>query len=568
MLLYIQMIGYSILLHANLCTSISNNLEISKTCPTWTYPSPPHNECVCGNAPGISCDQDTLTVSVRAGHNICMFFSDNLQTILIGTCPYIFNGQIPRNTSQIMEEISKLCLLQHRTGPLCGECVENYTLPAYSYNLGCIRCESYKNGWIKFIAAAFLPVTLFYIIVITFRLSVTSSSLNAFVMIHQIVAIPPVIRQIYSSNQVISSYHVSYTGQYSVDFLIAIFAFWNLDYFRSFYGPICLYPNINYQHVLLLEYAIGVYPLFLILLTYIFVKLHDNSSVVVWLWKTFHRCLASVRRQWNTQSYLVHALATFIVLSYIKILNTSFEFLIPSHVFNMKGQNVNKFLWYYNGSVDMTSKGYLPYLVLAIFMLVFFNILPLLLLALYPFKWFQKFLIGHLPLKFKLALQIFMDTFHGCFEDTAHDYRHFATLYMAVRFLNLLIVSVFSSRLYNSAVSFLFAFTVVLVAWFQPYKCKRSNKVDVVMLLVMITGYTSLTLYSLELYLFPKWLRGAILAAVILIIYGYLGFLILASIISRFQVCFTEGKFRLLTCIKITCKHCVTNEEDQALLIT
>ena len=110
MFLYIQVIGYSILLHANLCTSISNNLEISKTCPTWTYPSPPHNECVCGNAPGISCDQDTLTVSVRAGRNICMFFSDNLQTILIGTCPYMFNGQIPRNTSQIMEEISKLCL--------------------------------------------------------------------------------------------------------------------------------------------------------------------------------------------------------------------------------------------------------------------------------------------------------------------------------------------------------------------------------------------------------------------------------------------------------------------------
>ena len=25
-------------------------------------------------------------------------------------------------------------------------------------------------------------------------------------------------------------------------------------------------------------------------------------------------------------------------------------------------------------------------------------------------------------------------TFHGCFEDAAHDYCHFATLYMAVRF--------------------------------------------------------------------------------------------------------------------------------------
>ena len=102
-------------------------------------------------------------------------------------------------------------------------------------------------------------------------------------------------------------------------------------------------------------------------------------------------------------------------------------------------------------------------------------------------------------------------TFHGCFEDAAHDYRHFATLYMAVRFLNLLIVSVFSIKLYNSAVSFLFTFTVMLVAWFQPYKCNRSNKADIIMLLAMITAFTSSTMHSLELYLFPKWLRQVIL---------------------------------------------------------
>ena len=75
--------------------------------------------------------------------------------------------------------------------------------------------------------------------------------------------------------------------------------------------------------------------------------------------------------------------------------------------------------------------------------------------------------------------------------ESAHDYRHFAILYMAVRFLNLLIVSVFGIKLYNSAVSILFTITVVLVAKFQPFKCKRSNKADIVMLLVIIAAYTS-----------------------------------------------------------------------------
>ena len=175
-----------ILFHTSLSICIiSKGSEISATGPTGTYPSTSHNECVCANIPGsgVICDPDTLTVFVVM-ENICMFFSEELQTTLIGTCPYWFAGKLPRNISQIMEESNNVCLYQHQTGPLCGECEDNYTLSVYSYYLGCVKCESYNNGWIKFIAATFLPVTLFYIIIIAFRLSVTSSTLNAFVMIN------------------------------------------------------------------------------------------------------------------------------------------------------------------------------------------------------------------------------------------------------------------------------------------------------------------------------------------------------------------------------------------------
>ena len=279
----------------------------------------------------------------------------------------------------------------NRKGQLCGECVENYTLPAYSYFLGCVKCENYNNGWIKFIAAAFLPLTFFYNVVILFRISATSSTLNAFVMVTQVSASPPVIRHIYSNNLVTNTHHVDHSTQLIVQFLIVIFTIWNLDFFRSWHGYNCIYPDLNYQQVLLLEYAIGIYPLFLILLTFFLVKLHDNFAIVVWFWRPFHRCLVSFRRQWNTQSYLVHALATFIVLSYVKILNTSYEFLIPSQLYDAEGNRIHKAYWYYDGRVDMTSKSYLPYLVLALFMLLFFNVFPLALLALYPFKDFLSF---------------------------------------------------------------------------------------------------------------------------------------------------------------------------------
>ena len=352
----------TILIHESKCNNESTGLPI---CPMWTYPSPSDNHCICGTKlhNSIICDRNTLT-TVLIVREICVFFSEELQTTLAGTCPYGHGGILPRNASEIElpYESKWFCFNLHRTGPLCGECEENYTLPVYSYHLGCVKCESYKNGLIKFAAAAFLPLTLFYIIVITFRISVTSPTLNAFVMINQVLAIPPVIRQIYSANLELLTRPRSYYVQYNLtDFIIAIIAIWNLDFFRSFYGPLCLRSDLKYQQVLLLEYAIGLYPLLLITYTYLLTKLHDNFSIVVWLWKPVHRCLAVFRRHWNIQSYLIHALATFIVLSYVKILNTSFEFLIPSHVYNMQGQIVNKAYWYYNGGVDMTSKDYLPY---------------------------------------------------------------------------------------------------------------------------------------------------------------------------------------------------------------
>ena len=239
-MLLLATIVVCILFHACLCISINGSSEVS-VCPTWTYPTPPNNECVCGDGidGSISCDPDTLTVSITKKY-MCMFFSEELQTMFAGTCPYniYVGGNVPRNISQSMEGNThdQFCFHDHmhREGPLCGECEENYTLPAYSYYLGCIKCESYKNGWIKFVAAAFLPVTLFYIIVITFRLSITSSSLNVFVMIHQVLAIPPVVRRIYSSNHVNDLYYTSYAKQYYfVDFIIAFLRFGTLTSFGA-----------------------------------------------------------------------------------------------------------------------------------------------------------------------------------------------------------------------------------------------------------------------------------------------------------------------------------------------
>ena len=290
--------------------------------------------------------------------------------------------------------------------------------------------------------------------------------------------------------------------------------------------------------------------------------MHDNLAFVVWLWKPFHRCLAVFRRQWNIQSYLVHVFATFIVLSYVKILNTSFELLRFSHLYDVHGNRILKVYWYYDGRVDMTSKDYIPILLLALFMLLFFNVFPLALLALYPFKCFQRLLNFCLSQKTRLVLQVYMDSFHGCYEDTAHDYRHFATLYLAVRFLNLLMSSIFNYTLYLPTAALVFVFALALVAKFQPYKKKRDNTVDIILLLAFITAFISSSMHYAEEFMYTNLTNDLIITISVLIILGYQVFLILASVFPKVIQCCKKCKTLLLTKIKMN----EVNEEDRPLL--
>ena len=258
----------------------------------------------------------------------------------------------------------------------------------------------------------------------------------------------------------------------------------------------------------------------------------------------FHKCLVQFRKQWNIRSYLVNALATFFVLSYVKILNVSLQFLTSSLVYDVNGQLVSKRFWYYDGRVVMTSREYLPYLVLALSMLLTFNVFPLVLLTLYPFKFFQVFLNNCPCLKYKLALRLFMDAFYGCYKD---NYRHFAALYLAVGLFTLLLFSVFSRyTVCMSIASLSFVIALTLVAKFQPYKQKRSNSIDICMLLTLITAAVITTLQSAIGLSCLKLVRAIILAVVALIPLSYILFLALAHIGSRTMQYFSRIKIFLL----------------------
>ena len=227
---------------------------------------------------------------------------------------------------------------------MCSGCVDGYASPVYSYSFDCVECKDYKYNWLKYIAVAFLPLTVFYIIVILFRISAASGALNGYVLMCQLVTTPVYVR-LFSR----------FGSTLELGLYITWLGVWNLDFFRRIYPPFCLHPKLSMLQILMLDYVIAVYPLILVIavyplilviavyplilviITYICVKLHNRYSLVVQLWSPFYKCFALIRNEWDITRSLVGAFATFILLSYVKILNVSFQILTPNTLYDIKG---------------------------------------------------------------------------------------------------------------------------------------------------------------------------------------------------------------------------------------
>ena len=482
--------GSSELMNSFVDISLPSKFDDNTTCGTWRTPGN-STSCECGSSREgiVKCDNSSGKVSLLRCY--CMTFDVNESVLVVGRCLY---GCVRRNYANSYyrrpsnkSKLNELCSRFHRKGQLCGECEEGFALPVYSYDINCVNCTNhYANNWIKYLVVSLLPLTLFFIVIVTCRVSVTSGVMNAFILLCQTASLPSISRD-YS--QTLERYH----GRSSVVFIMIAVAgtlctIWNLDFFRALYTPFCLHPETTTPQILALDYVIAVYPLVLLTTVYLFVKLHDSNYIVItYLWRPFHRCFAQFRRDWNIKTSLIDSFATFFLLSYMKFLSVSFDLLTPVPIFNIDGKTPSKHYLYWDGTVEYFGSEHLPYAILAITVLIIFNILPLLLLCLYPCRWFQKCLNY---CKFQShSLHIFMDAFQGCYKDGTNgsrDCRWFAGLYLFFRILIMALLGVTLSRFFLPLVGSAVLVLLIITAILQPYKDNAHNRINVFFLSVII----------------------------------------------------------------------------------
>ena len=440
-------------------------------CPPWMYRDQSSRQCNCSTIPygAVYCDPTIPRTSLL--DCFCMTYDNVQNRTQLGTCifgnsdisspDYVYNN-LPNNTADLDQF---MCGRDNRTSTLCGKCKDGYSPLVYSYKLSCMNCTGMNHNWIKYAAVAYVPLTAFFFLVVLFKFSGTSPLLRAFITVSQGLSSPVCIRVLLRSGE------RSAVIDFVIKSLATLYGVWNLDFFRTIIPPICL--NITPLQALLLDYGIAFYPILLIIVSYILIRLYcHNTRLAIWIWKPFKRCFNTSGTKWEVQGSIVNAFATFLLLSYMKVLVVSFDLLVYTEIYNQNGSGYTiTSALYYDASVEMFSKEHLPYAITAIIVLLIINVTPLLFLVFYPMKVFQKCL-NALRVQ-RESVTIFIDCFQGYYKDGTNGTRDYRYLSVAMNLLQVFVFCFFAVA--KSSFSFpVVAVTLILLSVLilacQPYK--------------------------------------------------------------------------------------------------
>ncbi len=459
------------------------------------------NDCRCADSLDgvVLCDpsgdvfiQSTFCMSIDGGEEV------------VGRCPYSFLKysdlkttniglyyKVPNNTYQLEHA---LCDRLNRYGLLCGRCKDGFGHSVYPFFDDCVDCprDRYSPNWALYVFLSFGPLTVLLMIIVCLRVNAASAPLNAFVFISQVITQPPLTRGFVSTIKVS---FLSEGGKIFLRLLFSLYGIWNLDFFISIIPSFCV-PFHNAVYAILFTYLIALYPLVVLVILYVCIELHSRGvRVIVWLWRPLYPHYVRFRRHCDIRASVIDAFVTFFLLSYMKILFLSFDFFAFSYLKNKDGSTV-KIVSYFDAGVVISSEPK-PVIILSMlsisFILLFFTLLPLVLILLYPCGFCQKCLT-YCKVDFQ-SLHFFMNAFNGHFKDGTEgtfDCRFFAAIFLFIRIL----ISVEYVTLYfNYHTSVITTCTAlaIAIAVVQPYRKKFAhfNRLDPLTIFLFICWLVS-----------------------------------------------------------------------------
>ena len=473
-------------------------------CPPWTYRHHENSSCECRDNLNskLYCYYYSNTseyYELQVRNCFCVTYNPTTRETIAGYCPYNYNSarlELSNNNSSGTVLNQRVCGIWKRRGNLCSQCMEGYGIQLYSYKLECVQCKEFCiKDLFKFLAIAFLPLTLMLTIILLFHINILRPPWSVYILVAQVITAPPIMQGFYSAFYYLElkGGSVELAEQIVSDVYSSIFGVWNLDFFRAYINSLCISPTITNLQSAAIEGCIGLYPLTLLGFLYTLMTLHDRGyGIAIKVWRPFHWCLSRFRSKLAIKSSLIDTFATFYLLSCIKLGFAGFYILSPTRIWSPSG-NVT---WavYYDPSVQYFSHTHCIYSVVTFLLTFLLLVLPFLLLVLYPFRWFQRCL-NHFHLR-SLALHTFVDAFQGCYKDGTNgtrDYRWFSSLQISLRLclplLFFLVLKQPQPALFLSVITLGVYITLFVIS--QPYKELLYNKSDIIMLMTLLLIFVS-----------------------------------------------------------------------------
>ena len=420
--------------------SLCSVLATDNSCPTWHYYNNATGQCECGH--WLLCSSDGNQVDI--GIDDCATSSLQEYDYYVSHCPFTHTvnstnrkcSEMPSNASQLD---GVMCGPYNRRGLLCGECKDGYGTAVYSFDMTCANCSS---AWSRYAISLYLflefvPTTLIFLCFVVFRFKITSGPLLGYVLFCQITVAEINYRYSFIYNYI--HYHVSISLRVLLDMSVTVSQFWSLQFLKAIIPPFCISEKFTGIHVHLLNFVPVMYPLVLVIISCILMELHArNYRIVGILWKPFKMILSKANITTVTGDAVFHAFASFIFLSNISVMFTTFQVVNFVTIWNSTG-HFQKRVLYTDPTVEWHTS--IPYVLIAAVLFIFISLIPSLLLCIYPTRLY-RYLSRFLSTRKQLAITAFAEALHSCFKDGLNGSRDYRALVGATFCIALLLSAI------------------------------------------------------------------------------------------------------------------------------
>ena len=333
-------------------------------CQPWSFYNDTLQECQCYEIPALTSHYVTthrdfiIQCSERKVEmNVAFCMTHERDGTFIGDCHTYLNKpnailvdgmyvSLPDNISELNDF---MCGKINRKGRICRECIDGFAPSMTSLGYECSNCTINGNyGVLFYLFLEFVPITSFYLVVLLFKVSLTSPPMTYCVMYSQTalfyLSLSPMAIILRSNHERVFA-----------KILMTFHGIWSLDFFRYVVPPFCVSPKLKFIHVFFLRYISAIYPLLMIALTWLFIQICSHNFKPLVLLCSKLSCL-------KLKTEIADIFATFFLLSYTKLCFTSMMVLANTTIYNANSAQSHKYVRI-DPNIPFFGKEHIPYVV-------------------------------------------------------------------------------------------------------------------------------------------------------------------------------------------------------------